>query len=69
MALVETHVRLPWIGVGASGLFRLASIRGSPGKLNSVVPSVKKSTYFEPMTCTSLSAGLLLTEEVPCEES
>jgi hypothetical protein len=30
------------------------------------VPSVKKSMYFEPTTCASLSFGLLLTEEVPC---
>jgi hypothetical protein len=31
------------------------------------VPSVKKSTYFEPTTCASFSAGLLFTEEAPCE--
>jgi len=43
-------------------------MEGSPGKLNIVVPSVKKSTYFEPTTCTSLSTGLLLTEEASCEE-
>jgi hypothetical protein len=65
MALLETHVRPACVGIGASGLFRLASIRGSPGKLKIVVPSVKKSMYFEPTTCTSLRAGLLLTEEAP----
>jgi hypothetical protein len=40
---------------------------GSPGKLNSVVPSVKKSMYFEPTTCARFSAGFplaWLTEEV-----
>jgi hypothetical protein len=45
-------------------------MRGSPGKLNSVVPSVKKSMYFEPTTCTSLSAGFplaWLTDEVADE--
>ena len=66
MALLETHVRPVRIGIEAPGLFRLASIRGSPEKLNSVVPSVKKSTYFEPTICTRLSAGLLLTEEARC---
>ena len=44
------RVRLVQIGVE----------EGSPGKLNIVVPSVKKSTYFEPTTCTSLSAGFPL---------
>jgi hypothetical protein len=68
MPLLETHVRPACVGIGALGLFRLASRRGSPGKLNIVVPSVKKSTYFEPTTRTSLSAGLLLTEEASCEE-
>jgi hypothetical protein len=68
MALLETHASPAWVGTGASGLFRLVSIEGSPGKLNIVVPSVKKSTYLEPTTRTSLSAGLLLTEEAPCEE-
>jgi hypothetical protein len=68
MALLETHVRPVRIGIGASGLFRLASMEGSPGKLSIVVPSVKKSTYFKPTTCTSLSAGLLLTEEASCDE-
>src|SRR4249920_3910459 len=68
MAFEETHVSPTWVGIGALGLFRLASMEGSPGKLNIVVPSVKKSTYFEPTTCTSLSAGLLLTEEASCEE-
>jgi hypothetical protein len=34
-------------------------MEGSPGKLNIVVPSVKKSTYFEPMTCTSFNAGVV----------
>jgi hypothetical protein len=68
MALLETHVKPACVGVGAFGLFRLASMEGSPGKLNIVVPSVKKSTYFEPTTCTSLSTGLLLTEEASCEE-
>ena len=67
MALLETHVSPACVGIEASGLFRLASIRGSPGKLNSVAPSVKKSIYFEPTTCTSLSAGFplaWLTDEV-----
>jgi hypothetical protein len=59
MAFVESQVRLPCTGIGALGLLRLASIRGSPGKLNIVVPSVKKSTYFEPMTCTSFNAGVV----------
>jgi hypothetical protein len=68
MPLLETHVRPACVGIGASGLFRLASTRGSPGKLNSVVPSVKISTYFEPTTCASLSGGLLFREEAPCEE-
>jgi hypothetical protein len=48
----------------------LASIEGSPGKLNIVVPSVKKSTYFEPTTCTRFSAGFSLarlTDEVADE--
>jgi hypothetical protein len=67
MAFVETHVRPACVGIEASGLLRLASMKGSPGKLNIVVPSVKKSTYFEPTTRTRLSAGLLLTEEAPCE--
>jgi hypothetical protein len=65
--LLETHVRPPCAGIGALGLFRLASTRGSPGKLNSVVPSVKKSMYFEPTTCTRFSAGFplaRLTDEV-----
>jgi hypothetical protein len=66
MAFVETHVRPACVGIEASGLFRLASMRGSPGKLNSVVPSVKKSTYFEPTMRTSLSVGLLLTGEATC---
>ena len=48
MPLLETHVRPACAGIGALGLFRLASMEGSPGKLNIVVPSVKKSTYFEP---------------------
>ena len=67
MPLLETHVRPACVGVGALGLFRLASTEGSPGKLNIVVPSVKKSTYFEPTTCTRFSAGFplaWLTEEV-----
>jgi hypothetical protein len=67
MALLETHVRPACVGVGALGLLRLASRRGSPGKLNVVVPSVKKSTYFEPTTCARFSAGFplaWLTEEV-----
>jgi len=67
MAFEETHVSPTWVGIGALGLFRLASTEGSPGKLNIVVPSVKKSTYFEPTTCTSLSVGLLFTEEAPCD--
>jgi hypothetical protein len=67
MAFEETHVSPTWVGIGALGLFRLASMEGSPGKLNIVVPSVKKSTYFEPTTCTSLSVGLLSTEEAPCD--
>ena len=47
------------------GLFRLASIEGSPAKLRIVVPSVKKSTYFEPTTRTSLSVGLPLAPDAP----
>jgi hypothetical protein len=65
MAFEETHVRPAWLGIGALGLLRLASTRGSPGKLNTVLPSVKKSTYFEPTICTRLSTGLLLREEAP----
>jgi hypothetical protein len=45
----------------------LASMRGSPEKLNIAVLSVKKSTYFEPAICTRFSAGFplaWLTEEV-----
>jgi hypothetical protein len=68
MPLLETHVRPACVGIGALGLFRLASMEGSPGKLYVVVPSVKKSTYFEPTTRTSLSTGLLLTEKASCEE-
>ena len=67
MAFVETHVRPACVGIEASGLFRLASIRGSPGKLKIMVPSVKKSMYFEPTTCTRFSAGFplaRLTDEV-----
>jgi hypothetical protein len=37
-------------------------MEGLPGKLNIDVPSVKKSTYFEPTTRTRLSAGFPL----PC---
>jgi hypothetical protein len=66
MPLLETHVRLPCTGIGALGLLRLASRRGSPGRLYVVAPSVKKSTYFEPTIRTSLSTGLLLREVVPC---
>jgi hypothetical protein len=65
MALLETHVRPACLGIGALGWLRLASIRGSPRKLNIVAPSVKKSTYFEPMI--RLSAGFplaWLTDEV-----
>jgi hypothetical protein len=67
MALLETHVRPACVGIGASGLSRLASRRESPGKLKIVVPSVKKSMYFEPTTCTRFSAGFPLaplTDEV-----
>ena len=66
MAFVENHVNPVCVGIGALGLFRLASMEGSPGKLNIVVPSVKKSTYLEPEMCTSFNAGLLLTEEACC---
>jgi len=70
MALLETHVRPACVGIGALGLFRLASMEGSPGKLNIVAPSKKKSTYFEPTTCTRFSAGFSLarlTDEVADE--
>jgi hypothetical protein len=70
MPLLETHVRPACVGIGALGLLRLASMRGSPGKLNIAVPSVKKSTYFEPTTCARFSAGFplaWLTDEVAGE--
>jgi hypothetical protein len=68
--LLETHVRPACVGIDALGLFRLASTEGSPGKLKIVVQSVKKSTYFEPTTCTRFSAGFSLarlTDEVADE--
>jgi hypothetical protein len=70
MPLLETHVRPACVGIDALGLFRLASMEGSPGKLNIVAPSVKKSTYFEPTTCTRFGAGFSLarlTDEVADE--
>ena len=41
MPLVETHVRLPCVGMGAFGLFKFESISGLPGKLYVFEPSVK----------------------------
>jgi hypothetical protein len=67
MAFEETHVKPACVGIGALDLFRLASTEGSPGKLNIVMPSVKKSTYLEPAICTSFNAGLFLTAEACCE--
>jgi hypothetical protein len=41
MPLVESHFRLPCVGIGAFGLFKLESISALPGKEYALVPSVK----------------------------